>query len=78
MKLRFYSIIKDTIWNTLGSNKIAKAINGLHEGGIGCVYSQGDGHFLTGGKDRKVIQWDANFQKTGLELEVCVKVFPFA
>ena len=30
-----------------------------------------DGHILSGGgKDRKIYQWDTNYEKTGLEYEV--------
>lgn len=53
-----------------GSNKVHKAILAAHEGGVFCLYSLGDndgglgddgdgdnGGFMSGGKDRKVVQW---------------------
>jgi hypothetical protein len=53
-----------------GSNKIARALNNVHEGGVGGLCVLSNGSFVTGGKDRKIIQWDSQCQKIGSELEV--------
>ncbi|XP_052766462.1 echinoderm microtubule-associated protein-like 2 isoform X3 [Mya arenaria] len=54
-----------------GSNKISKAIQNAHEGGVFSLWASRDGSILSGGgKDRKIIQWDADFQKTGVQNEI--------
>jgi len=54
-----------------GTTKISKAVTGVHEGGVFSLCAMKDGSILSaGGKDRKIIQWDPDFQKTGLETEV--------
>ncbi|XP_046557934.1 echinoderm microtubule-associated protein-like 2 isoform X13 [Haliotis rubra] len=58
------------IWGK-GSNRISQAINGAHEGGVFSVCVMKDGSILSGGgKDRKVIQWDSTYKRTGLETEI--------
>ncbi|XP_076099427.1 echinoderm microtubule-associated protein-like 2 isoform X4 [Mytilus galloprovincialis] len=55
-----------------GSTKAGQAITGAHEGGIFsiCVDPE-DGTILTGGgKDRKIVQWDSSYQRTGLTKEI--------
>lgn len=56
----------------IGTTKASQAITGAHEGGIFsiCVDSE-DGKLLTGGgRDRKIVQWDNSYQRTGLSKEV--------
>lgn len=58
-----------------GNNRISKAIEGVHEGGIFSVCVMKDGTLLSGGgKDRKIIQFDSSYTKTGVETEVIVNV----
>lgn len=54
-----------------GSNKISKAIPVAHEGGVFSVCATKDGYILSGGgKDRKIYQWDNNYQKSGEGTEI--------
>lgn len=54
-----------------GNNRISKAIEGVHEGGIFSVCVMKDGTLLSGGgKDRKIIQFDSSYTKTGVETEI--------
>lgn len=56
-----------------GNNRISKAIEGVHEGGIFSVCVMKDGTLLSGGgKDRKIVQFDSSYTKTGVETEVIV------
>ncbi|XP_071079314.1 echinoderm microtubule-associated protein-like 2 isoform X12 [Haliotis cracherodii] len=58
------------IWGK-GSNRISQAVTGAHDGGVFSVCVMKDGSILSGGgKDRKVIQWDSAYKKTGLETEI--------
>ncbi|KAH3859285.1 hypothetical protein DPMN_102003 [Dreissena polymorpha] len=53
-----------------GTNKISKAIPNAHDGDVFSICCSRDGTILSGGgTDRKIIQWDAEFQKTGVENE---------
>lgn len=70
-------IVINTLEKTLstGNNRISKAIEGVHEGGIFSVCVMKDGTLLSGGgKDRKIIQFDSSYTKTGVETEVIVNV----
>ena len=54
-----------------GHNRISKAIEGMHDGGIFSLCVMKDGTVLSGGgKDRKIIQYDSSYTKTGVETEV--------
>ena len=54
-----------------GGNRIQQAMTGAHEGGVFSLCFTKDGNLLSGGgKDRKIIQWDSEFKKTGSETEV--------
>lgn len=58
-----------------GNNRISKAIEGVHEGGIFSVCVMKDGTLLSGGgKDRKIVQFDSSYTKTGVETEVIMNV----
>ncbi|XP_072284689.1 echinoderm microtubule-associated protein-like 1 isoform X7 [Pyxicephalus adspersus] len=50
------------VWGK-GSNRISHAVQGAHEGGIFALCMQRDGTLVSGGKDRKLISWDGNYQK---------------
>lgn len=70
-------IVINTLEKSLstGNNRISKAIEGVHEGGIFSVCVMKDGTLLSGGgKDRKIIQFDSSYTKTGVETEVIVNV----
>lgn len=51
-----------------GSSKASQAIVGAHEGGIFSIFvDPEDGTLLTGGgKDRKIVQWNSSYERTGL------------
>ncbi|XP_052271096.1 echinoderm microtubule-associated protein-like 1 [Dreissena polymorpha] len=61
------------VWEK-GTNKISKAIPNAHDGDVFSICCSRDGTILSGGgTDRKIIQWDAEFQKTGVENEIPVE-----
>ncbi|XP_064603891.1 echinoderm microtubule-associated protein-like 2 isoform X2 [Liolophura sinensis] len=58
------------IWGK-GGNRITQAINGAHEGGVFSLCMMKDGTLLSGGgKDRKIVQWDSNYKRAGVETEI--------
>ncbi|XP_076442286.1 echinoderm microtubule-associated protein-like 2 isoform X4 [Babylonia areolata] len=58
------------VWGK-GTNRITQAVVGAHEGGVFSLCTTKDGNLLSGGgKDRKVIEWDSSYSKTGRETEV--------
>ncbi|XP_065192745.1 77 kDa echinoderm microtubule-associated protein-like [Sycon ciliatum] len=50
------------VWS---NHKIARAIKDVHEGGVFSATSLPDGRLLTGGKDQRVIAWNADLEQTG-------------
>ncbi|NXA46222.1 EMAL1 protein, partial [Nothocercus julius] len=51
------------VWGK-GTNRISHAVQGAHEGGIFALCMLRDGTLVSGGgKDRKLISWNGNFQK---------------
>nr|XP_058914340.1 echinoderm microtubule-associated protein-like 1 isoform X6 [Kogia breviceps] len=51
------------VWGK-GTNRISCAVQGAHEGGIFALCMLRDGTLVSGGgKDRKLISWDGNYQK---------------
>jgi len=54
----------------VGSNKISQAVCAAHDGGIFSICVVKDGTVITGGKDRRLIEWNAAYQRTGREHEV--------
>lgn len=57
------------VWGR-GSNRVSHAINGAHDGGIFSICVMKDGNVLSGGKDRRIVQWDSSYKKTGNEHEI--------
>lgn len=58
------------IWGR-GYNAVTKALRKVHDGPIFCIYVQKDGSIITGGgKDRKILLFDALYRRTGTEAEV--------
>jgi microtubule-associated protein-like 1/2 len=54
-----------------GTNKISQIVTGAHTGGVFSLCFTKDGNLLSGGgKDRKIVEWDASYAKTGRETEV--------
>lgn len=48
----------------LGTNRISYAVQGAHEGGIFALCMLRDGTLVSGGgKDRRLISWNGNYQK---------------
>ncbi|XP_042630529.1 echinoderm microtubule-associated protein-like 1 isoform X1 [Cyprinus carpio] len=50
------------VWGK-GSNRISLAIQGAHEASVFALCMLRNGTLLSGGKDRKLISWDENYQK---------------
>uniref|UniRef100_UPI003D9ED291 echinoderm microtubule-associated protein-like 1 n=1 Tax=Danio rerio TaxID=7955 RepID=UPI003D9ED291 len=50
------------VWGK-GSNRISLAIQGAHEASVFALCMLRNGTLVSGGKDRKLISWDENFQK---------------
>ncbi|KAH0620370.1 hypothetical protein JD844_020724 [Phrynosoma platyrhinos] len=51
------------VWGK-GTNRISSAVQGAHEGGIFALCMLRDGTLVSGGgKDRKLISWNGNYQK---------------
>lgn len=46
-----------------GSNRISLAIQGAHEASVFALCMLRNGTLVSGGKDRKLISWDENYQK---------------
>ncbi|CAG2253432.1 unnamed protein product [Mytilus edulis] len=70
--IQFWTLESGKLTKKSGVTKAGQAITGAHEGGIFsiCVDPE-DGTILTGGgKDRKIVQWDSSYQRTGLTKEI--------
>ena len=69
MKLR---IVKyDTLYYSY--NAVTKALRKVHDGPIFAICVLKDGSVVTGGgKDRRLVQFDASYRKSGLEAEVTI------
>ncbi|XP_042598439.1 echinoderm microtubule-associated protein-like 1 isoform X2 [Cyprinus carpio] len=50
------------VWGK-GSNRISLAIQGAHEASVFALCMLRNGTLVSGGKDRKLISWDENYQK---------------
>jgi microtubule-associated protein-like 1/2 len=58
------------VWGR-GYNAVTKALRKVHDGPIFGICVMKDGSVVTGGgKDRKLVQFDAVYKRTGLEAEV--------
>lgn len=63
------------IWqpNTI---RIQRTIYDAHDGSIFDICALKDGTIVTGGgKDKKIIEWNANMNRTGREAKVCFSPF---
>lgn len=60
----FGDILRMLFLLCLGTNRISYAVQGAHEGGIFALCMLRDGTLVSGGgKDRKLISWNGNYQK---------------
>uniref|UniRef100_A0A1I8GES1 WD_REPEATS_REGION domain-containing protein n=1 Tax=Macrostomum lignano TaxID=282301 RepID=A0A1I8GES1_9PLAT len=53
-----------------GGNRISQAVTGAHEGGIFSLCVLKDDNLVSGGKDRRLVQWDATYSRTGSEAAI--------
>lgn len=53
-----------------GSNRPGRVIHDVHPGGVFSVLAMKDGSYLTGGRDRRIVEWDENFVPTGRQAEL--------
>uniref|UniRef100_A0A1I8HUF2 HELP domain-containing protein n=1 Tax=Macrostomum lignano TaxID=282301 RepID=A0A1I8HUF2_9PLAT len=53
-----------------GSNRIGQAVTGAHEGGIFSLCAMKDDKLVSGGRDRRLVQWDSAYNRTGAEATV--------
>lgn len=53
-----------------GSNRPKRVIHDAHHGGVFSVLAMKDGSYLTGGRDRRIVEWDEGFNHTGREAEL--------
>jgi hypothetical protein len=58
-------------------NAVTKALRKVHDGPIFAICVLKDGSIVTGGgKDRRLVQFDASYRKSGLEAEVMMNYPP--
>lgn len=57
------------VWGR-GTNRIVQSVTNIHEGGILSLCVMKDGTLLTGGRDRRIVQWTPAYKKTGHECQV--------
>ena len=75
--MKFFCTCISSMTLFTGHNRISKAIEGMHDGGIFSLCVMKDGTVLSGGgKDRKIVQYDSSYTKTGVETEVVVSSHP--
>lgn len=53
-----------------GSYRPSRVIHDCHQGGVFSVLAMKDGSYLTGGRDRRIVEWDESFSRTGREAEL--------
>lgn len=53
-----------------GSNRPKRVVYDAHQGGVFSVLAMKDGSYLTGGRDRRIVEWDENLNPTGREAEL--------
>lgn len=53
-----------------GSNRPRSIIPNAHPGGVFSVIAMKDGSYLSGGRDRRIVEWDENFQQTSRVAEL--------
>lgn len=53
-----------------GNNRPKRVIHDAHQGGVFSVLAMKDGSYLSGGRDRRIVEWDEEFNQTGREAEL--------
>lgn len=53
-----------------GGNRPRKITQNAHHGGVFSVIAMKDGSYLSGGRDRRIVEWDENFHPTGRIVEI--------
>lgn len=53
-----------------GCNRPKRVIHDAHQGGVFSILAMKDGSYLSGGRDRRIVEWDENFEPTGQEAEL--------
>lgn len=53
-----------------GANRPSRVIHEAHQGGVFSIISMRTGTYLTGGRDRRVVEWDEEFNTTGREAKL--------
>ena len=60
------------VWQR-SANRPIRTIFNAHEGGVFTVCILKDGTVVTGGgKDKRIVEWDINLNRTGREAKVCI------
>ena len=54
-------------------NTISHAMEGVHKGGVLSLCFTKEGNLLSGGKDRRILEWDESYEPTGQEAQVCLQ-----
>ena len=68
-------ILRYLLFYSLGYNAVTKALRSVHEGPVFSICVLKDGSIVTGGgKDRKMVQFDNTYRKTGLEATVSFSI----
>lgn len=52
------------------SHRPRKLVPNAHTGGVFSIITMRDGTYLSGGKDRKIIEWDQNLRRTGRQIQL--------
>lgn len=53
-----------------GGNKPKQIVRAAHDGGVFSILAMKDGTYLTGGRDRRIVEWDDSLNATGREIEL--------
>jgi microtubule-associated protein-like 1/2 len=58
------------VWQK-GTNRSTRTVHNAHDSGVFTICAMKDGTIVTGGgKDRRIVEWDSNLNKTGREAKV--------
>jgi microtubule-associated protein-like 1/2 len=61
------------VWQK-STNRSTRTVYNAHDGGVFTICAMKDGTIVTGGgKDRRIVEWDSNLNKTGREAKVRIK-----
>ncbi|GAV03860.1 hypothetical protein RvY_14230 [Ramazzottius varieornatus] len=57
-------------WGRAAGNRVRQIVNNAHPGGVFVLLSCDDGTLVSGGKDKRLLVWDQDLNKTGMEYEL--------